>query len=78
MQDITKKLASDYDSEEESQMNESIDDISVEEGGDINANIPEEQRKSKASLQHLRSNPELLDTEGNDVKSLLSGKGKSP
>ena len=42
MQDITKKLASDYDSEEESQMNESIDDISVEEGGDINANIPEE------------------------------------
>ena len=64
----------DYDSEDESQNNESIDDISVEEGGDINAGVPEDQ-KSRASLQHLRSNPELLDTDGKDVQSLMSGKG---
>lgn len=62
----------DYESEDESQNNESIDDISVEEGGDINAGVPEDQ-KSRASLQHLRSNPELLDTDGKDVQSLMSG-----
>lgn len=58
----------DYDSEDDSQANESIDEISH---GDIKDN--DDDAKSRASLQNLRSNPELLSGQDTDVKSLMSG-----
>ena len=72
MNDKFKELVSDYESEDESQNNQSIDDIS----GELNdTTLGGEEIKSRKSLHNLRSNPELL-ADDDEIKSLMSGKKK--
>ena len=60
---------SEYDSEDESQNAESIDDISGELGGDTSK---ADDAKSRNSLHDLRAKPDLLSKE-EEIKSLMSG-----
>ena len=64
-----KELMSEYDSEDESQNAESIDDISGELGGDTSK---ADDAKSRNSLHDLRAKPDLLSKE-EEIKSLMSG-----
>ena len=73
MNDKFKEIVSDYESEDESQNNESIDDISGELGETTDKG---EEAKSRKSLHNLRSNPELL-ADDDEIKSLMSGKKRA-
>lgn len=69
--DKFKELFSDFDSEDESQNNQSIDDVSGELGG----NSKPDDAKSHHSIQQIRSDPKLASL--NDIKSNRSGKNTS-
>ena len=75
MQQVNKQIDGDYDSEDDSHPNESIDEISFDKSGEVLNNEGDAaDTKSRASLQNLRSKPELIPGQDTtDVKSLMSG-----
>ena len=58
---MNRSIDGDYDSEDDSHQNESIEDLSLDKSGEVRDNEGDAaDTKSRASLQNLRSKPELI------------------
>ena len=72
LRELQRQISNDYDSEEDSCHDSHISHVHGEVGEDSSKG---EDAKSRASLQHLRSEPELMAGKEADVKSAHSGAG---
>lgn len=72
MDDLKNQISNGYGSEEDSCHDSHISQVHGEVGEDTEGG---EDAKSRASLQHLRSEPELMAGKEADVKSAHSGAG---